>query len=51
MRESAVIKAGAKMMVLSLGGVIRRLPVKPASACRGISRGMDTGLPNEPDRF
>ena len=50
-RESAGIKVGAKMMVVSLGDVIRLLPVKPASAYRGIARGMHTGLPSEPDRF
>ena len=50
-RESAGVKPGAKMMVVSLGDVIRLLPVKPAHAYRGIARGMDTGLPAEPDRF
>ena len=50
-RESAGVKPGAKMMVVSLGDVIRLLPVKPASAYRGIARGIDTTLPVEPDRF
>ncbi len=50
-RNSAGVKAGAKMMVLSLGDVIRLLPVKPASAYRGIARGIDTRLPDEPDRL
>ena len=50
-RESAGVKPGAKMMVVSMGDVIRLLPIKPAAAYRGIARGMDTTLPTEPDRF
>jgi AbrB family looped-hinge helix DNA binding protein len=50
-RQSAGIKPGTKMMVVSLGDVIRLLPVKPAEAYRGIARGMDLTLPTEPDRF
>jgi AbrB family looped-hinge helix DNA binding protein len=50
-RESAGIKPGTKMMVISLGGVIRLLPVKPPAAYRGIARGVDATLPNEPDRL
>ncbi len=50
-RESAGIKPGAKMMVISLGGVIRLMPIKPPAAYRGIARGIDTSIPSEPDRF
>lgn len=50
-RESAGIKAGARMMVVNLGEVIRLLPVKPAVAYRGIARGIDTSVPAEPDRL
>ncbi len=50
-RESAGIEPGTKMMVIALGGVIRLLPVKPAAHYRGIARGIDATLPNEPDRF
>ena len=50
-RESAGIKPGAKVMVVSLGGVIRLMPVKPAAAYRGIARGLDTTVPSEPDRL
>ena len=39
-RESAGIKPGAKLMVISLGGVIRLMPIKPAAAYRGIARGL-----------
>ena len=50
-RESAGIEPGARMMVVNLGGVIRLLPVKSAAHYRGIARGLDAKLPNEPDRF
>jgi AbrB family looped-hinge helix DNA binding protein len=50
-RESAGIKPGAKMMVVSLGGVIRLLPVKEPAAYRGIARGVNTSVAREPDRF
>lgn len=50
-RDSAGVMPGAKMMVVNLGDVIRLLPVKPASAYRGIARGIGTVLPAEPDRL
>jgi AbrB family looped-hinge helix DNA binding protein len=50
-RESLGLQPGAKMMVVSYGDVIRLLPLKPASAYRGIARGIDTRLPDEPDRL
>ena len=50
-RESAGIEPGTKMMVVSLGGVIRLLPIKPPGAYRGIARGVGTAVPSEPDRF
>lgn len=50
-RESAGVKPGAKMMVVNFGDVIRLLPIKPAAAYRGIARGIDTAVPDEPDRF
>jgi AbrB family looped-hinge helix DNA binding protein len=50
-RESAKIKPGSKMMVVNYGGIIRLLPVKPPSAYRGIARGMDTTIVDDPERF
>jgi AbrB family looped-hinge helix DNA binding protein len=50
-RESSEIKPGAKMLFVSLGGVIRLMPVKPPSAYRGIARGIHTSIPSEPDRL
>jgi len=49
-RDSAGVKPGAKMMVVSLGGVIRLMPVRPPAAYRGIARRTDTTVPSEPDR-
>ena len=49
-RDSAGVKPGAKMMVVSLGGVIRLMPVRPPASYRGIARGTDTTVPSEPDR-
>jgi len=37
-------------MVVSLGGVIRLMPVRPPAAYRGIARRTDTTVPSEPDR-
>jgi AbrB family looped-hinge helix DNA binding protein len=50
-RESLGLQPGAKMMVVNYGDVIRLLPLKPASAYRGIARGIDTRLPDEADRL
>ncbi|MCA3241134.1 MAG: AbrB/MazE/SpoVT family DNA-binding domain-containing protein [Rubrivivax sp.] len=50
-RQSLGLQPGAKMMVVNYGDVIRLLPLKPASAYRGIARGIDTRLPDEPDRL
>jgi hypothetical protein len=36
---------------VSLGAVIRPMPVKPPAARRGIARSIDTSVPSEPDRF
>lgn len=50
-RESADIKPGSKMMVVNYGGIIRLLPVLPPQAYRGIARGMDTTIVDDPERF
>ena len=50
-RESAGIEPGAKMLVVSLGGVIRLMPVRAPAAYRGIARGIDTSVSSEPDRL
>lgn len=50
-RERLRIQPGAKLMVVELGGSLRLVPVEPAAALRGIARGIDTTLPQEPDRL
>jgi AbrB family looped-hinge helix DNA binding protein len=50
-RESAKIKPGSKMMVVNYGGIVRLLPVLPPRAYRGIARGMDTTIVDDPERF
>ena len=50
-RENANIRAGTRMIVACVSGVIHLLPIKPAVAHRGIALGIDTTVPNDPDRF
>ena len=50
-REIAGIQPGTRMSVVSVNGVIHLLPIKPAAAYRGIARGIDTTVPNDPDRI
>ena len=49
-RKNANIRAGTRMIVACVSGVIHLLPIKPAVAHRGIARGIDPLLPNHPDR-
>ena len=51
MRENANIQPGTRMIVVRVNGVIHLLPIKPAAAYRGIVRGINTTVPNDPDRF
>ena len=50
-RASANIKPGSKMMVVNYGGILRLLPVMAPKAYRGIARGMDTTIVDDPERF
>ena len=50
-RESMKLKPGQKMSVLAYNGHIRLLPIRTPQEMRGIARGMDTTIPDEPDRF
>ncbi len=49
-RESMKLKPGQKMSVLAYNGQIHFLPIEPIQNLRGIFRGMDTTIPDEPDR-
>ena len=50
-RTRLALKPGMKMMVLEVPGGLRLMPVKPASAFRGIARGIDTSIIRENDRM
>jgi AbrB family looped-hinge helix DNA binding protein len=50
-RERLQLKAGTKMMVIDFNGGLRLMPLRPASALRGIARGIDTSVLREPDRL
>ena len=52
MRESLKLKPGAKLTWIEIDGMAHLVPYKPASAYRGIARGLtNSDIPNEPDRF
>ena len=50
-RENANIQPGTRLIAVSVNGVIHLLPIKPSAAYRGIALGIDTTVPNDPDRF
>jgi len=50
-RERARLKPGSRLMVVNYKGIIRRLPVLPPKAYRGIAQGMDTTIEDDPQRF
>lgn len=49
-RERLRLQPGARLMVVEFNGGLRLMPVRPASALRGIARGIDTRVQREPDR-
>ena len=52
LRESLNLKPGAKLTWIEINGMAHLVPYKPASAYRGIARGLaNSDIPNEPDRF
>lgn len=50
-RERHHIKPGNKLTWVEFGGVVHLEPSQPASAYRGIARGINTTVPDEPERF
>jgi AbrB family looped-hinge helix DNA binding protein len=50
-RERMNLKPGQKLSVLAYNGQIRLAPILTAQQVRGIARGIDTSIPDEPDRF
>lgn len=49
-RERLALKPGMKMIVLDVPGGLRLMPIQPATALRGIARGIDTRVERERDR-
>ena len=49
-RERLRLLPGTRLMVIEFNGGLRLMPERPASALRGIARGIDTQVPREPDR-
>lgn len=49
-RERLRLQPGARLMVVEFSGGLRLVPERPASALRGIARGIDTQIQREPDR-
>jgi AbrB family looped-hinge helix DNA binding protein len=49
-RESMKLKPGQKMSILAYGGQIHLLPAEPIENLRGLLRGMDTTIIDDPDR-
>lgn len=51
-REHLNLKPGAKLTWIEFDGMAHLVPLKPASAYRGIARGLaDSDIPSEPDRL
>jgi AbrB family looped-hinge helix DNA binding protein len=49
-RERMNLKPGQKLSVLAYNGQIRLAPILPPASYRGIFKGIDTNIPEEPDR-
>ena len=49
-RERLRLQPGSKMMVIEFNGGVRLVPLRPASALRGIARGIDTHIERDADR-
>jgi AbrB family looped-hinge helix DNA binding protein len=49
-RERLKLRPGAKLMVVEFNGGLRLVPVLPAASLRGIARGINTTIADEPDR-
>jgi AbrB family looped-hinge helix DNA binding protein len=49
-RERLKLRPGAKLMVVEFNGGLRLMPVLPVASLRGIARGINTSIADEPDR-
>ena len=50
-RQRLRIEPGAKMAMFDVGGHIELVPITPARELQALLAGIDTTLPDEPDRF
>lgn len=50
-REAMNIKPGQKVQVLKYDGYIVLIPVMSVEEARGFLKGIDTDIPQEPDRI
>jgi AbrB family looped-hinge helix DNA binding protein len=51
-RQRLNLQPGAKLTWIEVDGVAQIVPYQPASAYRGIARGLtNSDIPSEPDRF
>jgi AbrB family looped-hinge helix DNA binding protein len=49
-RRRMKLLPGTKLMVVEFNGGLRLMPLQPASALRGIARGVAPRIEREPDR-
>lgn len=49
-RRRMKLLPGTKLMVVEFNGALRLMPLQPASALRGIARGVAPTIEREPDR-
>ena len=50
-REALGIKAGEKLHAIEYRGRIELVPVRSVKESRGFLKGIDTGVPRDPDRI
>lgn len=50
-RRRLGLRPGTKLQVIEFDGVLRMVPVEVPSALRGIARGIDVTIVDEPDRL
>ena len=50
-RQRLNIAPGAKLAMFDIGGHIELVPITPARELQALLAGIDTHVPDEPDRF
>ncbi len=49
-RQRMKLRAGEKLAVVEFNGGLRLMPLRPAAELRGIARGINTTVDDEPER-